>query len=59
MIDPSIAGNEDEALALALLKAMEDGDLRDFYDIACYDQQPTAPDPEHAMNPTNNKGELS
>ncbi len=27
MIDLSMAGNEDEALALALLKAMEDGDL--------------------------------
>jgi hypothetical protein len=45
MIDPSIAGNEDEALALALLKAMEDGNLRDFYDVACYDQQPLHPIP--------------
>lgn len=158
MIDLSIAGNEDEALALALLKAMEDGDLaakieelctddfvwansglptlsgktavrahmeaggfsrqipilaamtsfsadvlhiasragvvftervdhhwdadgrdlmtphiagvmeirdgriaalRDFYDVACYAQTPTAPNPDHAMAGTNDKGELT
>lgn len=24
--------------------------LRDFYDVACYQQQPTVPDPQHAVN---------
>lgn len=37
MIDPSMAGNEDEALALALLKAMEDGDLRAKIETLCTD----------------------
>ena len=25
--------------------------LRDFYDVAVYEQEPTAPDPEHALRP--------
>ena len=33
--------------------------LRDFYDVACYAQQPTAPNPDHAMVNARNEGELS